>query len=143
MSVDLETLAKQYKGAKFAELILEHVKASSPASTQSAMAGLMDELPNHLSTPVMELIDFLVQLPQQHQREFFGGDCGQKFLDTLQVTRGFMRKQHNIEINDDDNFTVFNIIVQNYVYACHINPTTKAAMQKAAGVGLLGRMFSR
>lgn len=141
MAVDLNALAQQFRGRKFAELILQHAKASSQDQAQSALIGLMDELPSEFSNPVMELIDFMAGMPQSEAKNLFGGDCGDKFIKLINVSRGFMEKQHGITLSDDEAFTVFNIIVQNYVHSCHSHPQTKAAMQKAAGIGLFGRMF--
>ena len=62
-------------------------------------------------------------------------------MKLINVSRGFMEKNHGITVSDEAAFTIFNVIVQNYVYSCHSHPETKTAMQKAAGIGLLGRML--
>lgn len=143
MSLDLSSLARQFRGRKFAELILQHAKESSNEQTQSAIIGMMNELRSELSNPVLELIDFLCEMPQQESKNFFSSDCGDKFASLIDLSRGFMKKQHDITVSDDEAFTIFNIIIQNYVNSCQSDSQTMAAMQKAAGIGLFGRMFGK
>ena len=136
----IDELVQQFQGRKFAELILEHVNHSDVDFCMSALAGLMDELPKDLATHVTELIDFWVAMPQSQQRQYFAGDCGAIFIKHINIMQGFMDKR-GIVLTEEQAFTIFNIIVQNYVYACHQNAGTKTAMKKAAGVSLLGRIF--
>lgn len=142
MNTNLNDMARQFRGAKFAELILVRTNGMDTETGLTAMAGLMSELPENLSGPVLELIDFLVEMPQSDLKQFFGGDCGEKFIEMVNVIRGFMLKKQ-ITLSDEEAFTIFSIVVENYAHACRINSQTKAAMQKASGVGFLGRLFKR
>jgi hypothetical protein len=49
--------------------------------------------------------------------------------------------KRDITVTEEQAYTIFNIVVQNYVYACQKNAGTKTAMKKAAGVGFLGRFL--
>ena len=142
MSTDLNDLAEQFRGRKFADLILFHTNSLDTETGLKAMVGLLNELPESLSGPVVELLDFLAAMPQSDAKQFFSGDCSEKLLEVVGLVRGFMLKKQ-ITLSDEQSFIIFSIIVQNYAHACRTSPQTKSAMQKASGVGFFGRLFNR
>lgn len=141
MVTDAQSLARQFRGRRLAALVLSHVDNQSPEQCKAAAAGLCDELPAELRQPVLGLIDFSLAMPQDQQASFFAGDCGERFLELMDVIKGYLFKNHQLQVTQDDAFTIFNILVVNFALCCHAYPQTKAAMKKAAGVGFLGRLF--
>ena len=142
MAVDFEKLARQFSGRRLAELILEHAK-QKPQQNQAALLGLVKEIGNELNEPVMELIDFLNSSSQEEKKEFFSADLGKQFLSLIDMIKGFFGLQYQLRITQDEAFSVFNILVLNWALSCQTSPETKAAMQKASGVGFIGRLFGR
>ena len=138
--VDLTVLAKQFRGRRLAQLVLEHCKLGQEQCI-NALFGLNAELPTRTSDGVIELIDVVNAAAMQDGNAFFSDDLGNKFDELIRVVRGFYRKRHATELTDDQAFTLFNILILNWANACFTHPTSKAAMQKAAGIGFLGRLF--
>ena len=141
MEPDIDTLAKQYSGRRFAELVLHHVDQQEHAACVESLIGLRDELSVDLRNPVFDLIDFFVAAPQDEQRKLFSADLGKKFPEIMDVVKGFLHKRYQIQVTQDEAFSIFNILVVNWALACHRSRETKAAMQKAAGIGLFSRLF--
>lgn len=141
-SFNLEKIAKQFKGSKLAELILAHAKSGS-SHNQLAFMGLKEELPHQLHEPVSELIDFFVSASQEDNRMLFSSDLQDQFRNILNITKGFLDKKYGLRVSEDDAFKIFNMLCLNWALSCNVSSQTKAAMQKAAGVGLFGRMFGK
>ena len=89
----------------------------------------------------MDLVDFLIAMPQSEQKKFFSTELGIKFPELINLIKGFLEKQHSVMITQDEAFTIFNLLILNWALACHANTETKAAMKKAAGIGFFGRLF--
>lgn len=141
MTVDLQELANQFTGRRLAELILAHVDSGNMQQMLHAIQGLLEELPEPYRQATTELLDFLTAMPQSEARRIFTADCGEQFIELVNVACGFFLKTHGIHLTKDEAFTVFNIIVQNYAYSCLRSPSTMVAMRKAAGKSLLRRLF--
>lgn len=139
MSSGFDELVAQWEGTRFAELILHHYKKQKPNQISAAVQGLIEQNGERLKEPTSDIIDILNSNPNLH--EFFKDDLSAKFLWLSNVTKGLLDKKYGISISEEEYFNIFNIVVLNWAAACHQSPQTKAAMQKAAGVGLIGRLF--
>jgi hypothetical protein len=142
LKIDFQDLARQYSGRRLAQLILSHTESSSD-DNKLALAGLMRELRIQLKEPVMELIDFLNSSSQYEKRQFFASDLGKQFLSIINVSKGFCSNKFQLQISHDEAFSIFNILIINWALGCQMNPQTKTAMQRSAGIGLIGRLLSR
>jgi hypothetical protein len=142
MTIDLEKIAKQYKGSKLAELILAHAKLGI-SQNQQAFIGLKEELPAELQEPVSELIDFFVSASKEDNKTLFSSDLQNQFRNILNIIKGFLDKNYRLRVSEDDTFKIFNLLCLNWALNCNVSSQNKAAMQKAAGIGLIARMFSR
>ena len=142
MSINLEQIAKQYKGRKLAELILAHAKSGNSVN-HKAFVGLKEQLQVELRDPVSELIDFFVGASNEDNKTLFSSDLQNQFLNIVNVTKGLLDKKYGLRISENDAFTIFNLLCLNWAINCNASPQNKAAMQKAAGIGLLGRMFRK
>lgn len=103
----------------------------------------MDEVRSELREPVIDLVDFLNSASHKEKKEYFSAELGKKFLELLDLIKGFLDKQYGLRVTQDEAFSIFNILVVNWALACHTSPHTKAAMQKAAGIGFFGRILGR
>ncbi|MFD0985554.1 hypothetical protein [Methyloligella solikamskensis] len=139
---DFDALANQFSGRRFAELILEHASKQSPREVITALSALQSGLSPELKEPVVELVDFVNAMPQPQLRKFFSGDCGDKFLELMDVIKGFLISNYGLQVSRNEAFDIFNIIVLNYAAACQSFPQTNAAMRKAAGHGFLRRLLT-
>ncbi|MEP0320797.1 hypothetical protein [Bauldia litoralis] len=140
-TVNLTQLENQFRGRRLAELVLTHVKAGSQKS-MSAMLEEMDKLPEELNEGIADFLDTINDIVTKNSSAFFGDDLGNKLREIVDLARNYFLARDGVKLTDDQSFTCFQIVVLNFAYACFKNPSSKAAMQKAAGKGFLRRLFS-
>lgn len=136
--MDLDELAKQYQGRKFGEIVLQQCKAQNLPTTMAAIRGLTEELPPSAHISIESWIDKI--MPLGAYGSFWEQDCGEVFLGVCDEARTHLT---NIGVNptNDNIFNMFLIIVLSFAYTAHISPPSKAVIQKAIGVGFLGKLF--
>jgi len=136
--VDLAALQAQFRGRRFGELILHHLKHTDFQATVVTLLALPQELPQDARPLVESWIDEM-SVPSRSE-QFWQRDCGDVFASIIAVAAAKLRVA-GIEPSSDDLFNMFQIIVFNFVYATHRFPQSKAFIQKSLGVGFLGRLL--
>lgn len=136
--MDIDTLRQQMHGRKFGELILEHVNKLDLQMSMLALRGITDELPITAQSLVEDWIDEIN--PSALSEEFWKQDCG---LALMSITNAATRrlKLAGMQPTSDDIFNMFQIIVISFACTCHANRQSKAFVQKAIGIGFIGRIF--
>lgn len=136
--MDLYALKKQFHGRRFGELILHHRKETDIHTTIAAIRGVTQELPNNAQPLVGSWIDQIN--PGALSEQFWRQDCGDAF-ESITNAASVKLRAAGLQPTTDDLFNMFQIIVLNFAYSTHRFPESKAFIQKALGVGLLGRLF--
>lgn len=136
--MDIDALMRQMQGRKFGELILEHVHNLDLPTTVRALRGLTAELPPSAQSQLDDWIDEIN--PWALSEQFWQQDCG---LALLSITNAAAQRLNSAGIapSTEDLFNMFQIIVSNFACTCHMNRQSKAFIQKALGIGILGRML--
>jgi hypothetical protein len=137
--MDLDSLRAQFHGRKFGELVLEHLKKLDLETTVQALRGITQELPAGAQPLLESWIDDIN--PSSHVEQFWQQDCGMAFMSITTAATAKLRGA-GIEPSSKNLFNMFQIIVLNFAYACHVHPQSKAFIQKAVGIGFLSRLFS-
>ena len=136
--MDIQALAEQFRGRRFGELILHHHKKQDLPTIIAALQGTLADLPDQARARSEQWIDEIA--PLGAREEFWQRDCGEAFLDICQRARSFLEALGTRPTNDD-LFNMFQIITLNFAYGAHQHPQSKAFIQKAIGIGFLGRLF--
>ena len=137
--MDLVSIAQQFSGRKFGELMLHQCRQNNLARTVAALQGTIQELPPEVRPCVEGWIDKMN--PAALDADFWRADCGDVFLDLCLRARQEL-KGYVSNPSDDQVFNMFQIVLLNFAYAAHKNPKSKAFVQKSVGVGFFGRLFS-
>lgn len=136
--MDINSLAQQYSGRKFGELILHEYKKLDFQTVSLAVLGTIDELPESISSLMESWLD---EIGQYGVDPFFWQrDCGEVFIEICDRARQNLEK-NSLPVTDDHLFNMFQVIVLNFVYSLHKNPASKAFVQKSIGIGFLRRLF--
>lgn len=142
MTIEINSLAKQYQGRKFGELVLHHCNKQTKSETAKAMFGTARNLRAEVEAYVENWIGH--ESPKGEAPEYWSKDCGAALIrictDVEVYYRLFTIEQLNL--NQEECFSLFNITVLNYAFAAHDDPSAKAFIQKSVGRGLIGRLFS-
>lgn len=133
------SLIQQMSGRRFGELVLYHVKRQSLPTTINAIQGLSSELPAAAKPLVERWIDHIN--PRALSESFWQQDCGDAYQSISKEAEVFLN-QVGVEPSHDDLFNMFQIIVSSFAYTCHVEPGSKAFIQKALGMGKFRRLVS-
>jgi hypothetical protein len=136
--MDLDALRKQFRGRRFGELILHHRKETDLQSTIAALQGVTQQLPDGAQPLVESWIDEIN--PNARSEQFWRQDCADA-LATITAAAASRLRAAGMEPTTEDLFNMFQVIVLNFAYSTHRFPQSKAFIQKALGVGFLGRLF--
>ena len=125
----IEELSKQFKGKKFGELVLRHVKKQSKSKILNAMQGLMNLLLQKTDRVEIEkIID--TYNAQAYSKVFWIEDCGDKLINISKDAKKIFTK-YDIEPTDEDLINIFNIIVLNYAYSTKLQNQMKKYIKSA------------
>jgi hypothetical protein len=137
--VSTAELAQGFRGRRFGELVLYHVKRESLSQIVAALMHTISLLPQQLQRVSEEWIDTNNHLGLNEQ--FWQSDCGEVCLSILERA-----KQHSsrngVQADNDTLLNLFQIVVLSFAYTAHREPSSKAFIQKAIGIGFLRRFFS-
>lgn len=136
--MDLSALRNQFAGRRFGELVLHHRKQTDLQTTVEALQGVIAELPASARPLVETWIDEMST--DVRSEAFWKQDCAGAFA-TITEAAGERLRSAGVNPSTDDVFNMFQIIVLNFAYSTHQHPQSKAFIQKALGVGFLGRIF--
>ncbi len=136
--MDLKSLAKQFEGRKFGELILYHYKNQKFKTTISALIEIRAEI---LKNPGFNLEEWLDEnCIQGINSLFWSRDCGEVLNEILEKAQ-IKLKNLNIKPTEDLLFNLFQIIILNFVYGIFKHPPSKAFIQKSIGFRFFRRLF--
>ena len=137
--VSVDEFAQGLRGRRFGELVLYHVKRCSASHVVNALMGTISLLPKQLQGPSEEWIDINNQYGLDEA--FWRSDCGEVYLSIIERAKQFSSK---IGTQADNNtlLNLFQIVVLNFAYTAYRDPSSKAFIQKAIGIGALRRFFS-
>jgi hypothetical protein len=136
--VSARELAENFRGRRFGELVLYHLKRQSVAKIIEGLMGTISLLPKALQDASAEWID--LNNTYAVDVKFWQADCGDACISIMSRAEGFLRK-HEQRSESDTLLNLFQIIVLNFAYAAHKEPSSKAFIQKALGMGLLRRLL--
>lgn len=131
------SLGQQFKGRKFGELVLHHVKAQSLHTVVAALKGTIAKLPSKAAAEVESWIDEIAWLGKNPT--FWQRDCGEAFLEICGRARNKLAACGITSPTDEDLLSMFQIIVLNFAYGAHRHAGSKAFIQKSIGIGFLRR----
>jgi hypothetical protein len=137
--MDLAQLAEQFRGRRFGELVLHHVRQKNLAETLGGLKGTTGQLPSEAAINVKSWIDEVA--PMGANEAFWRRDCSEVFKEVCELARHRL-SAFGIDGTDDDIFNMFQMIVLNFAYGIHRHPQSKAFIQKALGIGFLRRLIS-
>ena len=137
--MDINSLARQFTGRKFGELVLEHHRKMDLATNAAALQGAIEELPHSVKPHAESWIDEIA--PRGVDPSFWRKDCGTVLLEICDTARRKLASDA-IRATDDQLLAMFQIIVLNFAYGAHKHPQSKAFIQQSVGMGFLRRLFS-
>ena len=137
--VSVDDLVQGLRGKRFGELVLHHVKRKSLSHVIDALMQTIFLLPKQLQGSSEEWID----INNQYGRDeaFWQSDCGEVCLSIIERAKHFSTK-FGVRVDNNTLFNLFQIIVLTFAYTAHREPSSKAFIQKAVGIGALRRFFS-
>lgn len=107
--VSLIDLANQYKGRKFGELILHHVKQQTINEINNALAGLEQNVHPILKDTTDKFLETIVYAFAS-TKEFWKTDCSEALKLYTNATKSESKK-FGLDVSDDYAFDIFNLIV--------------------------------
>lgn len=119
----LNDLSKQYKGRKFGELVLHHVKQQSINQINDAIS----ELHQNVNPILLETTDkflYTVIYGFAKSEAFWKTDCGEALVLYTNSTKSEARK-FNLEVDNDYAFDIFNLIVLSLARKAYQDPNFK------------------
>ena len=137
--MDFDSLSQQFKGRKFGELVLHHVKAQDLQTVVNAIVGTSERLPNGAAQRAESWIDEIA--PMGKNATFWQRDCGKALQEICQRASETLTRCGVASPTDVDLFSMFQIIVLNFAYGAHKDLGSKAFIQKSIGIGFLRRAF--
>jgi hypothetical protein len=130
--VSVDELVQGLRGKRFGELVLHHVKIKSASQVMDALMHTISLLPKQLQGPSEEWID----INNQYGRDeaFWRSDCGEVRLSIIERAKQFLSK---IGTQADNNtlLNLFQIVVLTLTYTAYREPSSKAFIQRAIGMG--------
>lgn len=136
--MDIKNLARQFRGRKLGELVMHHYANQSATDAMNALAGTTLLLPKDAQTKMADWVDEVSPIGADPQ--FWRADCGEAFERLTEFAISYFRDE-GINIGEEDALNLFQILILNFTYTAHKNPSSKAFIQKSIGVGFLGRLF--
>ncbi len=136
--MDLEALQAQFTGRNFGELVLVHTKGSSLETTIAGIGLITMDLPE----PAQPLAkSWLQEMNVGADKEsFWREDCGCAFARITAAAETKLRTV-GVDPTSEDLFNMFQLVLLNLAYNAHAYQGFKPLIQKALGVGFLGRLF--
>jgi len=128
------------KGRRFGELVLHHVSKMSAQQILEALGGLTAELDEVAGRSVEAWVDEIN--PMGLSRAFWRADAD-KVLEDLAGRASRRLRELGVSPTDDELASMVQVIISNFAYTAHRNPQSKSFIQKAVGIGFLGRLMSR
>src|SRR5690606_24308934 len=117
--MDLQGLASQFTGRKFGELVLHQFKRTGKDRIAPALAGTIQQLPPAAMPLAEPWIDEITSFGTDPA--FWQSDAGQTFSTICNAAKQRL-SEAGITPSDDDLFTMFQIILLNFVYGLHKHP---------------------
>ncbi len=136
--INIESLATQFEGRKFGELVLHHMKNQPFEQIVTAMQGTIEGLPSSIQKEIENLMDNANSLA--YKKEFWADDCGQVFKFIVSTTQKELQEK-GITPTEDNLFDVFNLIVMNFAYSTYKDPKMKKFIKTSIGKGIFSRIF--
>jgi hypothetical protein len=137
-SVSHDELAQGFRGRKFGELVLYHVKRQSVFEISKGVAGTVSLLPKELQGVSEQWIDLNNRYAPNE--EFWRSDCGDIYLSIIERARQFASRT-GTQADSNTLLNLFQIVVLSFAYTAHLEPSSKAFIQKAIGTGFLRRFL--
>lgn len=128
-NTSLEQLEKQYKGRKFGELVLLHVKTQSPKQINDAITGLRGNIYPALAITTDKFLETVVY-GFSTSKELWKHDCGVSLKIYTTATKVEAEK-YKIKVTDDYAFDVFNLIVLSLAQRAINEPEFKSFIKKS------------
>lgn len=136
---DIKALAAQFKGRKFGELVLLHMRQQPIPQLVNAMQGTLPNLRPEVQSVAMDIID--AANPLAGEKEFWADDCGQVLLFMATLIEKELQK-HGLTAINDELLDLFNMIVLNFAYSAHQDSGLEKFIKTSTGTGLWGRLFA-
>ena len=138
MPYNLDTLAAQFKGRKFGELVLAHCRSCDTATGLAALHGTIGNLPQD----VLPLVEpwVITLLPCGESVRFWEQDCGATLSDLSRLATAEF-KANDISLSNHDVLNMVQVLVLSFAGAARTDPKFKAFIQKAVGMGFFRRML--
>ena len=131
--INIESLATQFEGRKFGELVLYHIKNQSFEQIIKAMQGTIDSLPSNIQNEIESLLDNANLLA--YKKEFWADDCGQILKFIVSAAQKELEEKGVIP-TEDNLFDVFNLIVMNFAYSAYKDPKMKKFINTSIRKGI-------
>jgi GYF domain 2 len=136
--VSIDEFEQQLRGRRFGELVLFHVKRHSLSHITRAVFDTIALLPERLQARSEAWID--INNPYALREEFWRSDCSEIFLSIVQRASHFSSRA-GIKADADTLLNLFQVVVLSFAYTAHKEPSSKAFIQKAIGIGPLRRFL--
>lgn len=134
--MDLEKLSKQYRGAKYGQLVLKLHSAMNFSTSKEAALDLYRQLPKAAADKAEAWIDRYNRAGMKP--DFWKEDCAEIFEMIIEDARDSFEAQ----LDTDDLFNLFQIINLNFVLSAHADKRFKTFIQDSIGLGILGKLFN-
>jgi hypothetical protein len=138
-TVSIDELAQGFRGRRFGELVLYHVKRQSLSEITKGVMWTISLLPE----PLQGLSEEWIDLNNQYglNEEFWRSDCGDVCLSIIERAKQFSSTA-GTKADRNTLLNLFQIVVLSFAYTAHREQSSKAFIQKAIGMGFLRRFFS-
>lgn len=133
----IDELAQGFRGRRFGELILHHVKRQTFSNVTDGLNGTVGFLPPELQRATEEWID--VNNAYATSAAFWQSDCADVLLSIVEHGEKFAASR-GVAADEDTLLNLFQIIALNFAYTLHSEPKSKAFVQKALGMGFFRRL---
>jgi hypothetical protein len=137
--VSVDEFVQGLRGKRFGELVLYHVKRYSLSHVANDLMGTILFLPKQLQG----LSEEWINMNNQYGRDegFWRSDCGEVCLSIIERAKQFSSKI-GTQVDNNTLLNLFQIVLLTFAYTAHLEPSSKAFIRKAVGIGVLRRFFA-
>ena len=143
--IDLTALESQFRGRKYAELVIQHI--NNPVDPIQASNGIAAEMPQQ----VRELSFEWLEIARGHLKEpgFFARDCGD-VLSLISSEASPLLRRVGIKSSDENRFNMFLLATLLYAHYGKTSPTIRDVIRgeargtaaKRAGCAVVFALFT-
>lgn len=127
--ISLTELQNQFRGRKFGELVLHHISTQEENQRANAIKGIRESINPEFLISVDSFIK-TITFGFAKTKEFWKTDCGEALLLYTNSTKAEAKKM-NLELNDEQAFDIFNLIVLNLASHAMKNIEFKSFIKKS------------